>query len=101
MSTPMYGREALRHLRERQAQGSGKPESQSSLLEGISPDAPMDDAAITVWDGERFVSYDKWLATAPLIVEERTEESRKPIREGRGRPRATVAHDAQRLLADL
>ena len=69
MSTPIYGRDALRRLREQQA-AAKEPERQPSLLEQIPADAPMDDATLTVWNGERFVAWDKWLATAPLIREE-------------------------------
>ena len=68
MTTPAdYGREALRRLRQQQMQ---KPESQASLLEQIPPDAAMDDATITVWNGERWAAYNSWLATAPITCEE-------------------------------
>ena len=68
MTTPAdYGREALRRLRQQQMQ---KPESQASLLEQIPPDAAMDDATITVWNGERWVAFKSWLATAPITCEE-------------------------------
>jgi len=63
-----YGREALRRLREQQEAAVREP-MQPSLLEQIPPDAPMDDATITVWDGERSVAYEKWLARAPVVVE--------------------------------
>ncbi len=69
----MYGREALRRLRERQA-ARKQPALQTSLLDEIPADAPMDDATLTVWNGERFVAYDKWLATAPIVrVDEHAE----------------------------
>jgi hypothetical protein len=69
VTTPAdYGREALRRLRQQQMQ---EPESQASLLEQIPPEAAMDDATITVWNGRRFVAYDKWLATAPIATEEK------------------------------
>jgi len=35
----------------------------------------MDDATVTVWDGGRFVAYEKWLATAPIQCD---EEPAKP-----------------------
>ena len=66
MST--YGREALRLLRESKQARTGPQEQQqerSSVLDGIPQDAPMDDATLTVWNGNRFVAYEKWLATAP------------------------------------
>lgn len=70
----MYGREALRRLREQQAKPPD-PEAQRSLLEQIPADAPMDDATITVWNGERFVAWDKWLATTPIVCEENPEDA--------------------------
>ena len=71
MTTPAdYGREALRRLRRQQMQATQKPESQASLLEQIPPDAAMDDATITVWNGERWAAYNSWLASAPITCEE-------------------------------
>jgi hypothetical protein len=62
----IYGSEALRRLRKQQEARATEPECQSSLLDHIPPDAPMDDAILTVWNGERFVAYNSWLATAPI-----------------------------------
>ncbi len=70
----IYGREALRKFREEREQAK---ERQATLLEQIPADAPMDDATITVWNGQRWVAWDKWLATAPLIVEEKQPEETK------------------------
>jgi hypothetical protein len=70
----IYGREALRKFREEREQGE---ERQATLLEQIPADAPMDDATINVWNGQRWVAWDKWLATAPLIVEEKPREETK------------------------
>lgn len=64
--SPAYSREALRRLRERQTRVAQEPEDRPSALEQIPPDAPMDDATITVWNGERFVAWEKWLAAAPI-----------------------------------
>lgn len=72
--TPAYSREALRRLRERQARVAQEPEDRPAALEQIPPDAPMDDATITVWDGERFVAWDRWLATAPIECDQGQEE---------------------------
>ena len=41
------------------------------MLEQIPPDAAMDDATITVWNGERWVAYDTWLATKPIATGEK------------------------------
>ena len=76
----IYGREALRRLREQQEHSVLATESQPSLLEQIPADAPMDDATVTVWNGERFVAYDKWLATAPIIRgDDRPADGKPPI----------------------
>jgi hypothetical protein len=66
----VYGLEALRRLRDQQESGVSSLGPQPSLLEQVPPDAPMDDAVITVWNGERFVAYQQWLATAPLAAAE-------------------------------
>lgn len=68
--SPAFGREALRRLRERQAGAEQDRESQPSLLEQIPPGAPMDDAVLTVWNGERFVTWEKWRATVPIECDE-------------------------------
>jgi len=70
----IYGLEALRRLRERQAAQADHAAPPPSLLEQIPPDAPMDNAVITVWNGERFVAWEKWLATAPVEVGEPEKE---------------------------
>lgn len=78
-----YGREALRRLRERQAQATGAVEHPDgkvhTRIDDVPPDAPMDDATLTVWNGERFVAYEKWLATAPLVREEKRLEDKPAI----------------------
>jgi hypothetical protein len=68
-----YGLEALRRFREQQATRTSNPEREESLLAQVSPDAPMDEATITVWTGARFVVFDRWLATAPIVREEKSE----------------------------
>ena len=77
MTAPVYGREALRQFREQQA-AAREPERQPSLLDQIPPDAPMEDATIAAWDGERFVAWEKWRATAPIAFEERPEKPSAP-----------------------
>ena len=73
-----YGREALRRLRERQECAVQEPERQTILLEQIPEDAPTDDAVLTVWNGELWVAYQKWLANAPLAVDAKPREERNP-----------------------
>ncbi len=61
----IYSREALRRLCEQEA----APPVQPSLLEQIPAEAPMDAATITVWNGQRWVAFAKWRATAPVVAE--------------------------------
>jgi hypothetical protein len=76
MSEADYSRDALRKMRERQA-AARQPERQQSLLEQIPVDAEMDDATITVWTGEKFEAYDKWLAKRPVATEDKQESGKK------------------------
>lgn len=57
-----------REARERQREG----QAQGSLLAQIPADAPYDDpdAVIHVWTGKKWISYEKWLATAPIAIRE-------------------------------
>jgi hypothetical protein len=75
----VYGTEALRRMRELQEQAVQEPERQPSLLEQIPPDAPMADATVTVWHGDRFVAYGKRLATTPLADVEKQPEDKTAI----------------------
>jgi hypothetical protein len=74
----IYGSDALRRLRERQDAHVASPECQPSLLDQVPLDVPMDDAALTVWNGERFVAYDSWLATAPILCDEEPAQPKYP-----------------------
>ena len=66
----IYGREALRKHREERAQVEEQQEREADLLSQIPADAEMDDATVCVWNGKRFVAWDKWLATRPVSIEE-------------------------------
>ncbi len=79
----IYGREALRRFREEHAQIEKREARGVGLLSHIPADAPVDNATITVWNGERWVAWEKWLATAPIIVEERPpkEEATAPVKQ--------------------
>jgi hypothetical protein len=87
MSEADYSRDAFRKMHERQA-AARQLEQQQSLLEQVPVDAEMDDATITVWNGEKFEAYDKWLAKRPVATEDRqeapkakTEPKRAPVDE--------------------
>ncbi|MGC8761942.1 MAG: hypothetical protein ACP5VC_18465 [Bryobacteraceae bacterium] len=68
MTAPAYSLAAWRKYREEREQ----PKQETELTLADTPaDAKMD-ARIVIgfWNGERFVSWEKWLATAPIIREE-------------------------------
>jgi hypothetical protein len=75
MSTVDYSREAFRRARERKA-AQREPARLGSLLADIPADAPMDDATITAWTGERFMDYDKWRAIRPVATEDPQDGSK-------------------------
>ena len=83
----IYGREALRRFREEEQQAEHHPHT--DLLSQIPPDAPMDDATLTVWNGERWVAWEKWLATAPIIVDEPLQQETKAAPAADTRPRGS------------
>ena len=63
----IYGRDALRRLREQQAAPAAEPKLQLSLLEQVPPDAPMDEGlTLGCWNGKRFVSWETWRAAEAL-----------------------------------
>lgn len=68
MTAAPYSRAALRKYRE-ERDAHGEPEHPTALLADVPPAAPMDDAVLTVWNGERFVAWEKWVATRPIEVE--------------------------------
>ncbi|MCC6366883.1 MAG: hypothetical protein IT165_25455 [Bryobacterales bacterium] len=68
--TGFYSRAAMRQAREeREARELAGPPAQLALAD-IPVDSPADDALLTVWDGQRWVAYDTWLARAPIVRDE-------------------------------
>jgi hypothetical protein len=59
-----YSREALVRLHQEQAIDA--PKAPPSPLAAIPGDAPMDDATLCAWNGERFVAYKDWLASVKV-----------------------------------
>lgn len=70
MTASTYSLEAWRRFRERKELKPESATTTSPSLADIPPDAEMDEGiVIGFWNGERFVSWEKWLATAPLAVD--------------------------------
>lgn len=70
MAAPAYSLAAWRKYREEREQPEQGTSVESTLAD-IPADAEMDAGlVIGFWNGERFVSWEKWLATAPIVREE-------------------------------
>lgn len=83
----IYGREALRQYREQEQGAEEHQAREGDLMSQIPIDAPIDNATLTVWNGGRFVAWDRWLATAPLIVEQLPPQELKAAPAAGSRPR--------------
>lgn len=68
MAVSAYSLAAWRRFREQKSQPeAASSTTPSTALADIPADAEMDDdIVIGYWNGERFVSWEKWLATAPI-----------------------------------
>lgn len=58
-----YSRDIIRRVREREQDPAASETALAPTLASIPAEAPMDDATITVWNGERWVAYDQWRRT--------------------------------------
>lgn len=70
MSVAAYSLEALREYRRRKADARTDAIKAPLTMKDIPPDAPMEEGIVLgCWNGEAFVSWEKWLATAPIAVQ--------------------------------
>jgi hypothetical protein len=74
-----YSRDIIRRVREEQENPTATPEASPPLLAAIPPEAPMDDATITVWDGERWLDYAQWRRSHPVAREDPPADARLAI----------------------
>jgi hypothetical protein len=99
MSAPVYSLEAWRRFKEGR-DNPAKPSTQR--LADIPADAEMDEGIVTgFWNGERFVSREKWLATAPILREESKPalpEDARLVSALCGNTRVRLARDGDRWL---
>lgn len=73
-----YSRAMIRRVREQ----ADQPASHAIPMSAIPADAPADDAAITVWSGERWLAYHRWLAAAACVRDQETERPDSTLTEG-------------------
>jgi hypothetical protein len=70
MSAAPYSLEALREYRRRKAQATTGAPKAPLTLKDIPPDAPMEEGIVLgCWNGEAFVSWEKWLASTPIAAQ--------------------------------
>jgi len=71
MAAPAYSLDAWRRFREQKGRLEAPAGTAPAItLADIPAGAEMDDGiVIGFWNGERFVSWEKWLATAPITVD--------------------------------
>ncbi len=65
-----YSRAAMRQAREERESRERGGEPSQLTLDQIPVDAPADDAVLTVWNGERWLAWETWRASAPIAREE-------------------------------
>ncbi len=67
MSLAAYSLEALREYRRRKASSAVDTHEPLLTLKDIPPDAPMEEGIVLgCWNGEAFVSWEKWRASQPV-----------------------------------
>lgn len=68
-----YSREELHRVRAAREANPGQPGQQLSIVEGVPADTPMDDGMVLgFWNGKRYLSWEKWHATAPIATDSPT-----------------------------
>jgi hypothetical protein len=101
MTAPAYSLAAWRKYRDEQEQPKQETPARVTLAD-IPADAEMDEGlVIGFWNGERFVSWEKWLATAPIVREESKPalpEDSRLVTAVCGKTRVWLARDGDRWL---
>ncbi len=101
MAAPAYSLAAWRKYREEREQPKQGTSVESTLAD-IPADAEMDAGlVIGFWNGERFVAWEKWLATAPIAREESSPaipEDARLVSALCGKTRVWLARDGDRWL---
>ena len=90
----IYGREALRKHREERAHVEQQQEREADLLSKIPADAEMDDATLCVWNGERFVAWDTWVATRPVYADDTPAREKEAVPSKQAAPAADLRRRA-------
>jgi hypothetical protein len=102
-----YSRAAMRQAREDRESRERAAEplladaaAAQLTLDQIPVDAPCDDAVLTVWNGERWVAYDSWLATRPITCEESTPREEDGMPAAAPIPRSQERQDELPLVPE-
>ena len=77
----IYTHEARRKRHQERAQVEEQQEREADLLSKIPADAPIDDATLCVWNGERFVAWDTWVVTRPVATNDAPPKDAAPKKQ--------------------
>lgn len=95
MSVAAYSLEALREYRRRKALASTVAAKAPLTLKDIPPDAPMEEGIVLgCWNGEAFVSWEKWLASQPVEAFREAPRDVTPSESMPAQPRKARSHRA-------
>jgi hypothetical protein len=101
MTAPVYSLAAWRKYREEREHPKQEQPSQGTLAD-VPADAEMDEGiVIGFWNGEQFVSWQKWVATTPLLQTESAPalpEDARLVTAVCGQTRVWLARDGDRWL---
>lgn len=101
MAAPAYSLAAWRKYREEQAQPKQASPRELTLAD-VPADAVMDEGIVTgFWNGERFVSWENWVATMPVLRAESLPvlpEEARLVTGVCGKTRVWLARDGDRWL---
>ena len=87
MSVAAYSLEALREYRRRKAEASTLAAKAPLTLQDIPPDAPMEEGIVLgCWNGEAFVSWEKWLAAQPIEAFRKASRDTPPATASKSTP---------------
>jgi hypothetical protein len=69
-----YSRDIIRRVRQQEENPTAGQPVPATQLAAIPPEARMDDATITVWNGEGWVDYEQWRRSRQVVRQDRPAE---------------------------
>jgi hypothetical protein len=102
MSAAAYSLEALREYRRRKADARTDAIKAPLTMKDIPPDAPMEERIVLgCWNGEAFVSWEKWLASQPFEAFREAPRDTPPATPSESTPQPRKACSHRAITASL